>query len=77
MTIEQSSTIKIKAREQIGADLKALRNAKGLTLRKLEELSGITNNHIARIEAGKYNVTIDTLAVILNALDADIKLEQK
>ena len=36
------------------------------------DATGIAYNHIGRIERGKYNVTIDTLAVIANALGVRI-----
>lgn len=57
-------TIIRDAREKIGKQLKEAREAKGMTLRDLAKLTGIAFNHIGRIERGKYNVTLDTLAVL-------------
>lgn len=61
-------------RQRIGAELRALREAKGLTTRELAERCGIIQSHIVRLESGRYGFTIDTLAAICIALDADIKI---
>lgn len=66
--------IVLNARKSVGEQLKAAREAKGYTLRYLAKLTGIANNHISRIEAGRYNATIDTIAVIAAALGAEIKI---
>lgn len=57
-----------ESRERIGRQIKEAREAKGYTLRHLAKLTGIAFNHIGRIEAGRYNVTLDTLAVIADAV---------
>lgn len=61
-------------RERIGKRIRELREAKGLTQRDIEERTGLAHNHITRIEAGRYNVSIDTLAKIAAALDAEINI---
>lgn len=61
-----------EARKDVGESIRRAREAKGLSLRQVEKLTGIAFNHIGRIERGKYNVTIDTLAVIANALGVRI-----
>ena len=61
-------------RVSIGRQLREAREAKGWTLRYLAKLTGIAFNHIGRIEQGKYNVTIDTLAVIADALGLGLEL---
>lgn len=63
-------------RESIGRQLREAREAKGWTLRYLAKLTGIAFNHIGRIEQGKYNVTIDTLAVIADALGLELILSE-
>lgn len=64
-----------EARKRIGEQVRKAREAKGFTLRHLAKLTGIAFNHIGRIEQGKYNVTIDTLSIIADALDADLTLK--
>ena len=61
-------------RKAVGEQLRAARQAKGLTLRDLADKCGLAFNHIGRIERGRYNLTVDTLAKICEALDLDIKL---
>lgn len=65
-----------EGRESIGRQLREAREAKGYTLRHLAKLTGIAYNHIGRIEQGRYNVTIDTLAIIAAALDCEIDLRK-
>lgn len=43
----------------------------------VNKLTGIAFNHLGRIERGKYNVTLDTLAVVINALGMDLELIDK
>lgn len=62
------------SRESIGRQIKEARETKGWTLRYLAKLTGIAFNHIGRIEQGKYNVTIDTLAVLSDALGLKLQL---
>ena len=61
-----------EARKDVGESIRRARETKGLSLRQVEKLTGIAFNHIGRIERGKYNVTIDTIAVIANALGVRI-----
>lgn len=62
-------------RQRIGAELRALREAKGLTTRELAELAGLDHSHIAKIERGAYNLRVDTLHKVATALGAEIKIE--
>lgn len=45
-----------------------LRTAKKLTLRELEELSGVSKTHINDIENGKTSPTVRTLELLAAAL---------
>ena len=63
-------------RARIGAQLRAIREERGLSTRELAELAGVGQAHIVRIENGKYNLRIDTLNTIAEALDAEIKIEK-
>lgn len=66
--------IKNEARVKVGKQLRDAREAKGWTTRHLAALTGIAFNHIARIEKGKYNVTIDNVAILANALEIEVKI---
>ena len=74
ITTNNGQLVKQAARENIGTLLRAYRQAAGLTLRQLGEMTGIAYNHIARIEQGRYNVTVDTLAILGDALGVKITL---
>ena len=58
----------------IGEIIKA-RNEKGLTQKQLEEISGVKQPIIARMERGTTNPQIDTLFKILVALGKTIEIK--
>ena len=64
-------------RTKIGAQLRAMREERGLSTRALGEMCNLTHSHIVRIENGKYNVQLDTLSAIAEALDSEIKIEKR
>ena len=64
-----------RCRKQIGDQVKIARENKNISLRDLAEQTGIAFQHISRVEQGKYNVTIDTLALISHQLGIEIKIE--
>lgn len=66
--------IKQAARQAVGRQVRQAREAKGLTGQQLAERCGLSQSHIARIEAGRYNVTTDILAIIAHALGAEISV---
>lgn len=64
-------------RETIGKQIAELRQKKGLTLRELADMCDVTFQNINKIENGKYNVGIDILGRIADALGAEIDLKEK
>ena len=64
-------------RGRIGKRIAEIRNENGLSQARLAELAGLDQAHIARIEAGRYSVGIDTLAKIADALDMKIDFVKK
>lgn len=64
----------MNSRTIIGAELRALREAKGLTTRELAERCGLTHSHIVRIESGRYGFSIDTLDKLTTALGAEFDI---
>lgn len=64
-------------RERIGLQIAELRNNEGLSIRQLAELSGVSAQNITKIEHGRYNVSIDILSKLCEALRAEIKIEEK
>ena len=56
----------------IGSKLKALREEKGFTIKKLAEKSGCTTSMISQIEHGKSEPSISMLKKLANALNVNI-----
>ena len=57
------------ALETLGARIKAMRRANGLSQRQLSELAGMPQAHISRIEAGAVDLRVTSLLAIAHALD--------
>ena len=53
----------------VGARIKELRMAKGLSTNRLSNLAGLSQSYVRNLEAGKYdNPTVDSLELICDAL---------
>lgn len=59
-------------RKQIGLQLAEIRKERELSVRQLAELCGVGYASISRLENGNYNASIDILAKICDALEAEI-----
>jgi transcriptional regulator with XRE-family HTH domain len=64
-------------REEIGAELQTLRVQRGLTVRELAEASGVHYSNIAKIENGRYNVSVDILGKVADALGYKLVFERR
>ncbi len=60
--------------EQIAKDLKAAREAKGLSQRVLGKLAGVPQSHISKIEQGGVDLRLSSLVGIARALDLEVAL---
>lgn len=63
-------------REYIGKRIAEIRQAKGLSIRQLAELCGVSAQNITKIEHGRYNVSVDILGKITNALGCELRIEK-
>lgn len=61
----------------MGQRISQLRIERGLTQTDLADRSGLGQGHIARIEQGKYGMTLDTLQAIAEALDMTVDIIDK
>lgn len=61
-------------REQIGQRIAQLRKEKGYSIRQLADRSGVNFANIYKIENGKYNVSIDILGKVCDALGCRIDI---
>ena len=58
--------------DKIGELIREIRNKKGISLRKLAEIVGVSNVNILYIEKGKINTSLPVLKGIANALNYNI-----
>ena len=61
-------------REYIGKRVAEIRQAKGLSIRQLADLCGVSAQNITKIEHGRYNVSIDILGKICEALGCRVDI---
>ncbi len=61
-------------REYIGKRVAEIRQAKGLSIRQLAGASGVNFANIYKIENGKYNVSIDILGKVCEAMGCKIDI---
>lgn len=61
-------------RIHLGARIRELREARGLSLRDLAELAGVNHNNISAIERGKYNARIDTIERLAECLGVKLDI---
>lgn len=61
-------------RKTMGECIREMRTAQGWTQEQLAEIAGITTSNLGRIEAGKYNVSLDILNKIAVALSAELRI---
>jgi transcriptional regulator with XRE-family HTH domain len=59
---------------QMAKDLKAAREAKGLSQRALSDLVGVPQSHISKIEKGGVDLRLSSLVEIARALDLEVTL---
>lgn len=62
-------------RKQIGKLLSHKREEKGITIEQLAIKTGLSEVNLMRIEEGRYNIGVDMLMNIINALETKILLE--
>ncbi len=60
-------------KNHIGAKIKEFRKKKKLSQAQLAELTGLSDKHIGRIEAGKYFPNFINFLNIMNAVNLDFK----
>ena len=58
---------------KFGAKLAYVRKLKKLSQMKLAEMVDMNFNYIGQIERGEANVTIQTMIILANALDVEMK----
>lgn len=67
----------LTTREKIGIELRRIRNEKGLTIYELGEACSLAFTTISKIENGKYNVSVDILGKVADALGYKLTFERR
>lgn len=62
-------------RKKIGEKVRQRRESLGMTQVELSERSGLNRTNISKIEGGRYNVSVDLLGRIAEALGCGIELK--
>ena len=62
-------------REYIGQQIAQLRKKQKLTQEQVSKMAGLDRTNIAKVENGKYNVSIDILQKICTCLNAEIVIK--
>lgn len=63
--------------ETLGKQIRELRKQRGMTQVELAERAGTTQGHIARIECGRYTLTMAVLSRLADALDVELGFIEK
>lgn len=71
-TIQDTELAKDEAAVCVGMQIRMARQNAGITMAKLGELTGFSQPHLSKIEQGKMNITIETVACISAALKTRI-----
>lgn len=61
-----------RVRKDLGRRLAEIRRARGQTQEQLAELAGINTNYLARVEAGRENLTLDSVTKLANLLEVPV-----
>ena len=64
-------------RLRIGQSIATIRKEKGLTQEQLSQMTGLDRANIGKIENGRYNVSIDILGKICEALGCRIDIVEE
>ena len=66
-----------KHREQLGRDFKETRTALGWSVEQVAEMAGVKPVTIEKIEAGKFNVSLDIMVRVADVLSSDVTLKER
>jgi len=58
---------------KVGAKVRKIRMARGLTQDQFAELSGLNRTHLYRLESGKQSITLRTLKIVADALEVRVR----
>ena len=65
-----------KHREQIGKDFRETRTALGWSVEQVAQMAGVKPVTIEKIEAGKFNVSLDIMVRVADVLGSDVTIKE-
>ena len=66
-----------KPREQLGRDFRETRTALGWSVEQVAQMAGVKPVTIEKIEAGKFNVSLDIMVRVADVLSSDVTLKER
>ena len=66
-----------KHREQLGIDFKETRTALGWSVEQVAQMAGVKPITIEKIEAGKFNVSLDIMVRVADVLGSDVTIKER
>lgn len=70
-------TIKQIGDKTVGESIRDLRTARGLSIRELANLTGLSSGSISRWESGKRIPSVENYHKLMSALDAELAVVEK
>ena len=64
-------------REKLGRDFKETRTALGWSVEQVAEMAGVKPITIEKIEAGKFNVSLDIMVRVADVLGSDVTIKER
>lgn len=61
-------------KKRLGIAIRELRLSRGYTQLQVAEMTGMPRTTISRVEVGEYNISIEILNTIVEALDGSIEI---
>lgn len=71
--MRQRVPLRLDVRRKVGRQLRAFREQQGLTLQEVAQKAGFTKGSLSKIEHGKVNLPLDTLARLARALEVPLR----
>lgn len=66
-----------KHRKQLGKDYRATRTALGWSVEQVAQMAGVKPVTIEKIEAGKFNVSLDIMVRVADVLGSDVTIKER
>ena len=66
-----------KHREKLGRDFRETRTALGWSVEQVAQMAGVKPITIEKIEAGKFNVSLDIMVRVADVLGSDVTIKER